>query len=673
VSWAAGQRWVRVRLVVAGAVFAGLFVLLGANAWQLQVREGRRLREMAEDQYLRDIELPSRRGRILDRNGAELAASALVDSVYVNPRQIQAGGHRDTVARALAHTLHLERREVARALGSRRYFAWVKRRLDPDEARALRAQKLPGVYLTREPRRYYPNRSLGGSLLGWAGVDGRGLEGVELRWDKELRGEPAEVQGLRDALGREVLPAGIAEAGTGSGHDVVLTVDKFIQYRLERALEQGVERHRAKAGVALALDPRSGEILAMASVPTVNPNDPSGARERGARNRPVTDPFEPGSTMKTFSIAAAVEAGLVRPDEKWFCENGKYPIGSALIHDAEKIGVVTTTQVLAESSNICTAKIARRSGRDRVDAMLRRFSFGAPTGVDLPGERAGLLRPARRWGEIELATISFGQGMTATPLQVAAGYAAVANGGTWYKPHVVRRVLDERGQPVAEIAAEGRRVLDERTARTMREMLAAVVGPGGTGEKLVIPGYPAAGKTGTAQKVDPVTRHYSTDKWASSFVGFAPLDDPRLVLMVVVDEPSGTHYGGAVAGPIWREVMTDALRYLTVPPSVEALAEAPRVVAPAPVAVAAPVEEEADEGDDDGAPHGGFLAARGEAGDAREIPDFTGLSLGEALEAARRAGLPVEIAGTGRVVGQSPAPGRAPQRARCRLALAPPG
>jgi cell division protein FtsI (penicillin-binding protein 3) len=555
--------------------------------------------------------------------------------------------------------------------------------VQPEEARAVRDLGLTGVYLTREPRRYYPNRALAGPVVGWAGVDGKGLEGLELRWDKELRGAPAEVAGLRDAFGREVLAGGLGELPAQCGRDLVTTVDKFIQYRLERALEEGVAKAHAKAGVALALDPRSGEVLAMTAVPGLNPNDPIAAAH-GARNRAVTDPFEPGSTMKTFSLAAALEAGLVKPDDHWFCENGHTMIAGKVIHDAEPIGHVTTTEVLAKSSNICTAKIARRSGRERVEGMLRRLGFGAPTGIDLPGERGGLLRPVKKWGEVELATISFGQGVTATPLQVASGYAAIANGGTLYRPRVVERVVDDKGATVLETRPEGRRVMDEQLARTLRQMLFAVTQKGGTGEKLAIAGYPAAGKTGTAQKVDPATRRYSTEKWASSFVGFAPLDDPRLVIFVMVDEPAGSHFGSAVAGPIWHDAMADALRYLGVAPKGDAppaakplLAQAPTPVlgseaqptfeADAPEMLAEEDESPAVEGDGDD--DGGELAEGG----AAEVPDFTGLSLGEALELARRAHLPLEVSGSGQVVGQSPGPGRMRAGATLRLSLAPPG
>ena len=675
VGWSSGHPWVRVRVIIAALLLSSVFALLAYKAYVLQVRESERFTEMAEDQYLRDVDLPARRGRLLDRNGNELAVSAEVDSLYANPRQVASGAGVEPVARALAKALGIDKKDLVKRLSTRRYFSWLARQVVPEEARAVREllssapAMMKGVYLTKEPRRYYPNKTLAGVLIGWSGLDGKGLEGIELRHDKELKGAPAEVQGLRDALGREVLPQGMGDAAPQGGHDVVTTIDKFIQYRLERALEAGVAAHHAKAASAVAIDPRTGEILAMASVPTVNPNDPSSAPS-GVRNRAVTDPFEPGSTMKAFTLTGAIEANLVKPDDHWFCENGKYQIGSATIHDAEKIGNVTTTQVLAQSSNICTSKIARRLGRDRLDNVLRRFGFGAQSGIDLPGERAGLLRPVKRWGEIELATISFGQGLTATQLQLVRAYSAIANGGTLYQPHVVRKVVDETGKVVNEVAPEGHRVVDEKTALTIREMLHAVTLKGGTGEKLAIPGYPAAGKTATAQKVDPATHRYSPDKWMSSFVGFAPYEDPRVVIMVTVDEPQGVHYGGSVAGPIWREVMIDVLRYLGVSPTepvaVEKVAAEKKPAAPVAPAAPSAAEEEDDEGADDEASAGASLGGI-------DLPDFHGRSMRAVLDEARRLRVAIEPSGSGLCVAQNPGPGPIEEGARVTVRFSPDG
>lgn len=681
------SRWVRLRLVLAGVAVCSCFLLLMARAFVLQVRDVDQYRTMAEDQYLREVELPPHRGRILDRIGNELAASTEVDSIYANPRLLRGsdGEPRHDAVNRLAAALKLERREIARRLGGNHYFSWLKRRVSPEEARLVRELQIPGVGLLKEPKRYYPNRGLAGVVLGWAGLDSVGQEGLELAYDKYLRGSRSAIPGLMDARGRKLLTSGVGDLSRDSGHDVSLTIDRSIQFRLEQALEEGVASARAKAGVAVALDPRSGEIVAIASVPSVNPNDPTSARERGVRNRVVTDPFEPGSTMKPFSIGAAIEAGAARPDQEWDCEGGKWKIGKATIHDAEVEYTLTTTQVLARSSNICTAKIARRAGRETVNAYLRKLGFGAQTGVDLPGERGGTLRGVNTWGDVAFATISFGQGMTATPIQLATALSVYANGGILYRPHIVRRITDPRGNIVVEHKPEGRRVISEEVARTMRHMMRAVMLKKGTGEKLDIPGYPVAGKTGTAQKVDPATRRYSPDRWASSFMGFAPVEDPRLVLFVMIDEPQGSHYGSAVAGPVFDKLMSVALPYLGVAPQpdqeqLRAAAEkeaahptprpAPRPAA-APVAAVEPVALGIDAVGDDETGEAGEEAGEDRPGQGR-VPDFRGLGLYAALAAAERVGLRLEITGSGRAVSQVPPAGSPIRSPVCKLRLAPP-
>jgi cell division protein FtsI (penicillin-binding protein 3) len=638
--------------VVAGLLALGLLGL-GLRAYIMQVSQRDLYRALAEEQYLKEIELTPHRGRIFDRIGTELAASADVDSVYAHPLQLRAAvaeTDRQDVAEKLAGILKLDANDLERRLFSERHFVWLKRRVLPDEARRVRELGLPGLSLAQEPKRYYPNRGLAGTVLGWAGMDASGLEGVELAYDRFLRGSKSSIVGLKDARGRNVLVSGVGEVGRDHGNDVHLSIDKFIQYRLEQALEDGVSSVRAKGGAAVALDPRNGEIVAMASVPSVNPNDPAGARERGTRNRAVTDPFEPGSTVKPFTLAAALEGGAVSMSDEWDCENGAWRVGRVTLHDAEPEGVLTTTQVLARSSNICTAKIARRLGKDKLYLFLRQMGFFAPTGVDLPGERAGQVRPVSDWGDIAFANISFGQGMTATPLQLAAALAAVANGGTLYRPHIVRRIVSPTGQTLLDAPASGRRVMSSGTAEQVSRMLRAVMQKKGTGEKLDIPGYPVAGKTGTAQKVDPSTRRYSPDFWASSFMGYAPFDSPRLLLFVVIDEPQEGHYGAEVAGPIFVKVMAAALPYLGVPPRIQHEGAEPLPAAPRPAAPRRDSE------------HSPSLAT---------VPDFTGMGLGRALEVARQVGLRLEVRGSGLVVGQEPAPGSPRYSPVCQLRLAP--
>ena len=374
---------------------------------------------------------------------------------------------------------------------------------------------------------------------------------------------------------------------------------------------------------SVTLSVQFGEILGLAAVPSVNPNDPSGARERGVRNRVVTDPFEPGSTVKPFTLAAAIEAGAVRPSDEWNCEGGQWRLGHVTLHDAEPEGILNTAQVLARSSNICTAKIARRLGKDKLYLFLRNVGFFAPTGVDLPGERAGQVLPVADWGDIAFANIAFGQGMTATPLQLAAGLAAIANGGTLYRPRIVRRIISPTGQTLLDSQPEGKRAMSARTAEQLQKMLRAVMEKKGTGAALDIPGYPVAGKTGTAQKVDPNTRHYSPEFWASSFMGYAPADNPRLLLFVMIDEPQEGHYGAAVAGPVFVKVMSAALPYLGVPPQVnsDGAAAHPAAAPPAPATAAAM----------------GPPAPQGVT--AESVPNFIGLGLGRALDLAQQAKL----------------------------------
>jgi cell division protein FtsI (penicillin-binding protein 3) len=665
-------RWVKVRLFFASGLLAACFGGIGYRTFVLQVRESARLKAMAEQQYLKDVEVPARRGRILDRSGAELAASAEVDSVYANPHLI--GARAAQFAAALAGPLKMDEKELEKHLRSKKYYQWLKRRISPEEARLVRSLELDGIALAKEPRRYYPNRQLAGPVIGWAGLDSVGQEGIELQYDKQLRGTKSEVPALRDALNRAVLTDGMSEASAQAGNDVQTTIDRHIQFRLDQALDKAVTTHHAKAAVAVAIDPNNGEILAMSSVPTMNPNDPDDVRERGVRNRPVTDPFEPGSTMKTFSIAAAIEGKVVAPDEHWFCENGRYQVGPAVIHDDERIGDVTTTGVLAQSSNICATKIAERSGKERMRDMYIRMGFGKPTGVDLPGERSGQIRSLAKMGKVETATMSFGHGLTATPIQLATAYAAIANGGTLWRPHIVRMISDGNGNEIFHAELKGTRVVSEELTATMRKMLFAVTQKPGTAASLTIPGYVFAGKTGTAQKVDPATRHYSADKWASSFVGFAPLEHPQLLIYVMIDEPRGIHVGARVAGPVFQEVMTDALKWLSVPPS-----EPVEIVGLASTAAPTHAQKKADKAppviiettDPVDAPDSPELEQVA-AADRTDIPDFTGMTMGEAITIAAQKNLRLDVSGSGIATSQSPGPDRVRRGTAVRVSFLPP-
>jgi cell division protein FtsI (penicillin-binding protein 3) len=696
-------RWTRVRILACGLVFGGLFLAVGKRAFNLQVRDAERLRGMAEEQYLREVELPPRRGRILDRNGAELASTADVDSIYCNPRRLP--DPRDA-ARRLAKVLGMDRHELEKKLGQRRFFAWVKRKVTPDETAAVKALELPGVAFVREPRRFYPNRGLAATVMGLAGSDGRGLDGVELAFDKQLRGTTSSVVGIRDALGRDLAVDGLPDSPTGAGSDVVLTIDRYLTFVTERAIAEGQARTHAKDIVAIVMSPPTGEILAMASVPSFNPNDPAGAAEAGARNRAITDAYEPGSTMKTFTIAAALDAGVVRPEDRFDCLQGKMMVGKYSIHDTHPHGVLTTAEVFKFSSNIGATKIARRLGRDGFADALGRFGFGHTTGMGLPGERAGIIRPVDKWGDIGFANVSFGQGLTVTPLQMVAGVSAIAAGGTYHAPHIVARVVQPDGtiEPTPTPAATSdRRVMGEASSRAMLNIMRGVTEEGGTAKQAAIEGYVVGGKTGTAQKV--ANGHYDPNKWVSSFVGVVPLEAPRLAIIVVVDEPQGSHLGGVVAAPIFKEIAEQALRYLHVPPSPVAVAAAATVKAKtmtegeralAAGIAAAEAEAQAAEGaatdlpvyaDADGPGDDPALAeqwnavAGAEGGRAAgapaaptAIPNFAGMTVGQAIRAAHQSG--VELAfddatgtATGVVLAQKPSPGPSSRGALCRVAL----
>ncbi len=678
-------RWTKLRVVLFGLGLLALAYLVGRRAVQLQVRESAQLREWAENNYLREIEIAPRRGRILDRKGNELASTADLDSVYCNPRQL---AFVPDGSRRLAAALHMDVRELDKNLAGKReqYFAWVKRRVTPDESKAATALGIPGVGLRKEPRRVYPNGALAATVIGHAGLDGKGQEGVELGFDKALQGTGMEMVGVHDRLGRDLLVDGAIDSSSSAGKDLVLSLDRYLTYETERILGETVAKHNAKAGMSVMLDPRTGEILAMASVPTYNPNDPADAAKRGARNRTISDTFEPGSTLKTFTFAAALDAGKVRPEDKFDCQMGQLQIGKFHIRDDHPKGVLTAAEVFKYSSNIGTVKIARRLGKEALYNALDRFGFGRPTYVGLPGERRGILRPVSHWGEIELATHAFGQGLTVTPLQLAAGFAAIAAYGVYHPPLLALHYIGSDGkiEPV-ERPPEARgatRVMSEHAARTLLAIMQGVT-EDGTAKAAAIPGYPVAGKTGTAQKVS--NGRYDPSKFLASFVGIVPADNPRLVIAVMIDEPQGIHYGGVVAAPAFKAIAESALRYLGVAPSSRAMAQdkpdkqhklsgrpAPEPVAEVdspglddPAAVLASEQVDAD----DGALAAGDGTPAASGGGPVACPDFTGMSMGEAIRAAHKAGVELVPSGSGVAASQSPGPGPASAAAVCRVSF----
>lgn len=642
-----GVGWIRLRIALfALSLGAGLLLILG-RAIHLQVVKRDWLGEMARSQYSRTLSLAPHRGDIVDRQGATLASSVEVESIFLDPLLL---GNTPEERRArferLAAAAELPPEQVRRIAGRlevpNNRFVWLRRRASPQVVARVRALGFEGVGFVKEARRFYPYKETAASVLGFVGVDGNGLEGIERVYDDRLRGQSAEIPALRDARGRAVLAEPSVPTEGRQGATVQLTLDRAIQYLAEKALAAGIEQNAAKAGSAVVLDVRTGEVLALASYPGFNPNrTPTRQAREGVRNRAITDPFEPGSTMKIFLLAGGLERSAFRPDESFDCENGVWQIGRHRIHDSKPYRLLTPPRILQVSSNVCSAKIAQRLGAEALEEIYRSFGFGRRTGIELPGEAGGVVGPFR--GEIGLATAAFGQGaIMATPLQLATAVAALGNGGRLLAPWIVREVREPDGRVVhrGEPREVGRPV-SEKTARTMLRWMQGVVEEGGTGTLAALERHAVAGKTGTSQKPDPQRRGYGRERIAS-FVGVVPADDPRLAIAVVIDEPQKERLGGRVAAPVFREIAEGALGILGVPPTRKTPEDWERLVALAPVT-------EADEG---------YVGEEVEAEPGvLRAPNLLGLGAREAIARAGAAGLVVKIQGTGRVVSQDPPPG----------------
>ncbi|MHB8872667.1 MAG: peptidoglycan D,D-transpeptidase FtsI family protein, partial [Myxococcaceae bacterium] len=567
----------RFRVFLLGALFLLLLSGMFARAVHLQVVQQQWLRELAEDQYVRQTEIPARRGDIFDRRGTPLAQSVEVDSIWLDPsmsRDLKA------TARALSRVLGVDRDELHARLSKARRFAWVKRQARPDEVKAVTALQIEGLGLTKEPRRFYPQRELAAHLIGLVGTDGQGLDGLELAFDDMLTGQASQLPGFRDAKGRKLLTGGLEASVERQGAAVTLTIDRQLQYLAEKALSRAVVEAKATAGAVVVLDPKTGQLLALANYPRFNPNAPLGSATGALRNRAALDAFEPGSTFKAFVIAAALEERAIKADEAFFCENGAWKVGRHTIHDSHPYGWMGAAKILQVSSNIGAAKVAQVLGRDRLVDYYARYGFGERAGLALPGEGRGSVPYPK--AEVALATEAFGQGLTATAVQLTAAYGALANGGVLMRPYVVSKVVDPDGlvlldnQPV-----EVRRVVSQKIAHQVVAMLEGVVEKEGTAPRARMDAYRVAGKTGTAQKVDPVAKGYS-DKRIASFIGMVPAEDPRLVILIVIDEPKTDVYGGLVAAPAFKEIAQAAMPYLGVPPSRPPVAETLRNDPPEP-------------------------------------------------------------------------------------------
>jgi len=632
------ETWIRIRIRLTAICFMLAFGFIVARAFQLQVYGQDSWEKRAARQYQRTIPLTPQRGTILDRNGEELAVSVEVDSLYVVPGKIVDPGR---TSRVLADALSMPVAAVKAKFKSDKSFLWLKRQVSPSESQRVQAMKLDGVGVIKEHRRFYPNSEIGAQVLGFTGLDPRGLEGLELGYDTTLLGEGGFLVMERDALGRGIASYGEVQSGR-RGSDLTLTLDKTLQYIAEKELAAGVKTTKARAGSVVMVDPMTGAVLAMASQPDYNPNAFQNYRPSQWRNRALCDTFEPGSTIKIFLMAAALNEKVVKLQQKIDCEHGNYRVGSKEIHDHRAYDLLTPPEILKYSSNIGSVKIGRMLEKERYYNYLRDFGFGETTGLDLPGEVSGLLRKPSRWFEVDLAAISFGQGLSVTPVQLAMATAAIANGGYLMSPYIVEKVVDSYGQVEMKNGASVRRkVVSREVADEVRKMMIRVTEEGGTGTRASVPGYQVAGKTGTAQKVDPVTGGYAMNRSIASFVGFVPADNPRVVILVLLDEPQGKDFGGLTAAPIFSNIASQSLRYLKVMPT-EAIARPTLATAgPQPVEPQIPEELFVDHG-----------------GNGPRMPDFSGMSYRQVLRSMQAMQLNVKLEGSGRVVMQSPKPGQ---------------
>jgi cell division protein FtsI (penicillin-binding protein 3) len=459
----------------------------------------------------------------------------------------------------------MDRNEIEYLLNSRQSFTWINRNVSPVHAAALQKSRIHGIEFYPAYCRVYPNKALAAQLLGFADIDENGIEGLEFLYNECLRGEMMQWTITRDALGRTLNHDRVCEP-SHEGNSLELNIDATIQYISEKALQRAVEENNAKAGMAVVIEPKTGAVRAIAHFPSFNPNSFSAFPRDKWRNRAVTDQFEPGSTLKVFAAAAALESQLFTPDSVVFCENGRYRIGRNTIRDAHPYGNLTFSDVIAKSSNIGTAKVAHRIGPAALYHTLANFGFGEKTGIECPGEAPGKLRDYKAWKPIDHATISFGQGITVTAVQLAAALGAVANDGILMKPRIVRAIRDANGKIVKSFGPEQQgRAVSAQTAQLLRKMLQAATQKGGTGTLSVPVGYSVCGKTGTAQKLNE-QGNYKNCEYNAVFMGFAPSNAPELAVVVVIDEPHKHHYGGLVAAPVFREIVHESFNYLNIPP-----------------------------------------------------------------------------------------------------------
>jgi len=667
------RRWVRLRMgMLCGALALGLGLVV-SSGFDLMIGDGAAWRELAETQRQRRLHVAPKRGGVYDRNGSALAVSVEVPSVSMDAVELLRGVPSQQVpvvardaANRIAAVLGIDAAQVERRILAKRRFAWLKRQISAEEADKIRAlseddangaTRIRGLVVEGEGRRYYPRRELAGPLLGFVAPDGEGKDGLEYALNDDLKGSAEQLKGLRDRSGRLLFSDGIEDDRAFAGHNIYLSIDQGIQYVAEHELQAAARTFEAAGGSVVVVNPYTGEILALASWPFFNPNDYTSSQPEQRRDRAMSDVFEPGSTMKMFTVAAGLADSVITPTQKLYCEKGVMQIDNVTIRDTHPAEWLSISQILAVSSNICAAKIGLGMGEAKLYDALRRFGFGQESGLPFPGEAPGTLRPrSRPWVQVETASAAFGQGIGVTNMQMAMAAAALANGGELMEPLLVRKVTTSSGEIVRDVAPHvRRRVVSKEVARAVSEMLVAVTEGEGTGTEAAIDGYRVAGKTATAQKSDPKTGRYSIDKYIGSFVGFVPAEKPVVAIAVTLDEPMLEHAGGVVAAPIFRRVAQMSLKLAGLTPrttdktDVAVLARTPD---PANIAYEAlreaqgkkpPVQEVL--------PTGAVPAGK------VRIPNLTGVPARQAFKQMISLGLTPRLKGSGLIVNQQPPPG----------------
>ncbi len=622
----------------------------------------------AQRQQRRIVEVSPKRGAIYDRNLRELAMSVSVDSCFAVPAEI---ADPEMAARLLAGVLETSPEEMETRLSASRSFVWIARKLPPQKAARIAALNLRGIYFQKENQRFYPKRQLAAHVLGYVDIDEKGLGGIEYGLDAQIRGKPGRMLVLADARRRWY---DRNEKAPDAGSSVVLTLDEKIQFIAEKELAAAIRETHAQAGTLVVQDPNSGELLAAANWPPFNPNALADSTAAARMDRAIGALYEPGSIFKVITIAAALEAGSTRPEEVIDCQMGAIYLNGHRIRDHKAYGLLSVAQILSHSSDVGAIKLGLRLGAPKFYDYIRAFGFGTPTGIDLPGENHGLLRRVENWSAISIGAVSMGQEVGVTPVQMVSAVSAIANGGLLYRPRVVRE-LRRGGKILRPELAAPRRVVRAETAATMRRLMEGVILEG-TGTRARLDGYTAAGKTGTAQKIDPTTGRYSTTRYIASFVGFAPLNTPAITVLVSLDSPVGLHEGGSVAAPVFKRVAEQTLAYLEVPRDVGATlglhraANRPNSNPPPPdVSDFDRLQTETAAADEFAALESLVATASTAAatlalaeGEGIAVPELKGKTVRGATEECLRLGLNPVLVGTGIAVEQIPEAGASVRR-----------